>query len=205
MTKEQYDVISIQTEKAFNYLHRKGFEHVATFVPSGYGEACLSKYSFSGVDNRSRYYVKSHYPAAMIEFVSDKSLADEKSRRADDFKKKYGKDISGTKSSAPKRRVKHQKTKDGVKPVGSSNDDLIKNAVALAKHMRDFVGKNKCISMNVDCFGHTSILVEESVLYGKEVYCSPAMNGRFRLEHHVDGMIISAYCNADQLSKFVRK
>ncbi len=71
MTKGMYEWVWQQTENAVKYLIRHGSHVVADSVPSGYEGARLLVYYASHLSEREERHVRSAYPLAKIELVSE--------------------------------------------------------------------------------------------------------------------------------------
>lgn len=69
MDEREYRQIWTETEKAANYLCKKGCMHLSDSIPSGFGEARFIKYMFSDVDEKMKKHVEKVYPHALIEYV----------------------------------------------------------------------------------------------------------------------------------------
>lgn len=94
MNAETYDAIWLETEKAFEYLYKKGCAFVTSSEPSGFGETVFSVYEFCGTDEKMRKHVQKRYPNAKITFVDSATIERKKRYREADFYGKYGRHIS---------------------------------------------------------------------------------------------------------------
>lgn len=69
MNEKEYRQTWEHTQKAANYLRKKGRMYLTESVKSGFGAALLIKYMFSDVDESMKKHVSKAYPLALVEYV----------------------------------------------------------------------------------------------------------------------------------------
>lgn len=84
-----HKAIWMQTEKAINYLRRKGCGYYTETVETDFGMMLL-KYSVCGADEKAKAHVAKTYPLALISYVCEDSVKEEYGRRDADFFSKFG-------------------------------------------------------------------------------------------------------------------
>lgn len=83
-----YKDIWTQTEKAFNYLHRKGCIHYVESIHTSFGGTALLSYYIGGADDKAKRHVAKTYPRALVAYISEEEIRDEQRRRKEDFERK---------------------------------------------------------------------------------------------------------------------
>lgn len=81
MTESMYRAIWVDTNKAMQYLYKKGCCSICTSVPSGFGKAHLLTYKVSDTDEKMQNHVRKKYPNAAIEFVDRDTVVQEQLTR----------------------------------------------------------------------------------------------------------------------------
>lgn len=85
-----YKDIWTQTEKAFNYLRRKGCIHYVESIHTSFGGTALLAYYIGGADDKAKRHVAKTYPRALVSYISEDSVKEEHARRDADFFSKFG-------------------------------------------------------------------------------------------------------------------
>lgn len=80
-----YTDIWFQTEKAFNYLCRRGCDHYSDSVKTTVGGTFLICYHISGADQKMIKHVSNRYPRALIVFADPEVVQEENQRKRDAF------------------------------------------------------------------------------------------------------------------------
>lgn len=83
-----YKDIWTQTEKAFNYLRRKGCTHYVESIHTSFGGTALLAYYIGGADDKAKRHVAKTYPRALVSYISEEEIRDEQRRRKEDFDRK---------------------------------------------------------------------------------------------------------------------
>lgn len=83
-----YREVWVETQKAFNYLYKKGFSFFSDSMQfSSDSPEHIIIYTFSDVTEKARKHVEKCYPLAKIVYSDSKSVNDEINYRYNAFKK----------------------------------------------------------------------------------------------------------------------
>lgn len=85
MTREQYKTIWDQTEKAANYLRKKGLEYYTSDFKSGWKTYLLIGWTFSGATEKQRQHIAKRYPDALIFYADVDAVTAENAKREEAF------------------------------------------------------------------------------------------------------------------------
>lgn len=85
MTREQYKTIWEQTEKAANYLRKKGLDYYTSDYKSGYETYLLIGWHFAGTTEKQRQHIAKRYPDALIFYADADAVTAENTKREEAF------------------------------------------------------------------------------------------------------------------------